>query len=242
MSADEPLRPPSQLTLSAEDNDISRDGIDRRGFLKCMAWAGTGPGMDLCGRRAGSRGLWTAIPARSGRISASSRSATATSVSISRRIRMSLQRCRRPGQNRCRAANAGLPDSHGRPDASSKPAEFDALSQQCGRESDRCSMYRASTILQSTTARCISTATAKAQRQRLVQLRSQRRPLHRAGECRSARRYGQAGPDPTGLAEEGSRGAEEQRADCSLRAYSAVGRVSGPGAGEPRTASRRLRC
>jgi 3',5'-cyclic-AMP phosphodiesterase len=42
MSADEPLRPPSQLTLSAEDNDISRDGIDRRGFLKCMAWAGTG--------------------------------------------------------------------------------------------------------------------------------------------------------------------------------------------------------
>jgi len=36
------LDPASQLTLSAEDNDISQDGIDRRGFLKCMAWAGTG--------------------------------------------------------------------------------------------------------------------------------------------------------------------------------------------------------
>ena len=36
------LDPPSQLTLSAEHNEISQDGIDRRGFLKCMAWAGTG--------------------------------------------------------------------------------------------------------------------------------------------------------------------------------------------------------
>jgi 3',5'-cyclic-AMP phosphodiesterase len=32
----------SSKTLSAVHNKISRDGIDRRGFLKCMAWAGTG--------------------------------------------------------------------------------------------------------------------------------------------------------------------------------------------------------
>ena len=31
-----------QPTLGAEHNEISQDGIDRRGFLKCMAWAGTG--------------------------------------------------------------------------------------------------------------------------------------------------------------------------------------------------------
>lgn len=40
--AHEPSEPPSQLTLSAEHNAICQDGIDRRGFLKCMAWAGTG--------------------------------------------------------------------------------------------------------------------------------------------------------------------------------------------------------
>src|ERR1700756_4964584 len=28
--------------LDAAHNEISRDGIDRRGFLKCMAWAGSG--------------------------------------------------------------------------------------------------------------------------------------------------------------------------------------------------------
>jgi hypothetical protein len=26
--------------------DLNNDGIDRRGFLKCMAWAGTGPSLD----------------------------------------------------------------------------------------------------------------------------------------------------------------------------------------------------
>jgi hypothetical protein len=28
--------------LDATHNQVSGDGIDRRGFLKCMAWAGTG--------------------------------------------------------------------------------------------------------------------------------------------------------------------------------------------------------
>jgi len=32
----------AKTTLDAEHNEISRDGVDRRGFLKCMAWAGTG--------------------------------------------------------------------------------------------------------------------------------------------------------------------------------------------------------
>ncbi len=35
-------RDSSSKTLSAKHNQISRDGIDRRGFLQCMAWAGTG--------------------------------------------------------------------------------------------------------------------------------------------------------------------------------------------------------
>jgi 3',5'-cyclic-AMP phosphodiesterase len=33
---------PAQSLLDVSHNHLSRDGIDRRGFLKCMAWAGTG--------------------------------------------------------------------------------------------------------------------------------------------------------------------------------------------------------
>src|ERR1044071_8879732 len=32
----------SSKTLSNKHNEIIRDGIDRRAFLQCMAWAGTG--------------------------------------------------------------------------------------------------------------------------------------------------------------------------------------------------------
>jgi len=32
----------SPIVLESDHNEISADGIDRRGFLKCMAWAGTG--------------------------------------------------------------------------------------------------------------------------------------------------------------------------------------------------------
>jgi Icc protein len=32
----------SSPTLTAAHNEIANDGVDRRGFLKCMAWAGTG--------------------------------------------------------------------------------------------------------------------------------------------------------------------------------------------------------
>src|SRR5271163_3911093 len=31
-----------ELTLDTNQERVSPDGIDRRGFLKCMAWAGTG--------------------------------------------------------------------------------------------------------------------------------------------------------------------------------------------------------
>lgn len=39
------------------DSNILRDGIDRRGFLKCMAWAGTGVIWTLCGGVPRSFGL-----------------------------------------------------------------------------------------------------------------------------------------------------------------------------------------
>ena len=38
-----------ELTLDANQGRVSPDGIDRRGFLKCMAWAGTGLIWSLAG-------------------------------------------------------------------------------------------------------------------------------------------------------------------------------------------------
>ena len=37
--------------------DLNNDGVDRRGFLKCMAWAGTGLGLDHERRHSGVSGL-----------------------------------------------------------------------------------------------------------------------------------------------------------------------------------------
>ncbi len=42
-------------------NDTSRDGIDRRGFLKCMGWAGTATVWSLCGGVFTSRALADAL-------------------------------------------------------------------------------------------------------------------------------------------------------------------------------------
>ena len=42
-------------------NDTSRDGIDRRGFLKCMGWAGTATVWSLCGGVLTSRALADAL-------------------------------------------------------------------------------------------------------------------------------------------------------------------------------------
>jgi 3',5'-cyclic-AMP phosphodiesterase len=36
------IAPSPSGTLNESHNELNRDGIDRRGFLKCMAWAGTG--------------------------------------------------------------------------------------------------------------------------------------------------------------------------------------------------------
>src|SRR5581483_6115313 len=47
-------------------NDEHQDGIDRRGFLKCMAWAGTGVLWTLSGGILSSAGLAQAAGRRDG--------------------------------------------------------------------------------------------------------------------------------------------------------------------------------
>ena len=64
------------------ERDASADGIDRRGFLKCMAWAGTGVLWTVSGGILTSR-AFGAEPAAEcqGGFSPSPRSATAISAS-----------------------------------------------------------------------------------------------------------------------------------------------------------------
>jgi hypothetical protein len=68
------MRDKKQDLIDQKLQDLNNDGVDRRGFLKCMAWAG--------------------VRARAA-TSASCRSATATSASTNLPIRTLQQRCRR---------------------------------------------------------------------------------------------------------------------------------------------------
>ena len=78
----------------------AKDGIDRRNFLSCMAWAGTGlvwtimggvPTSKLFAATAGAAGKMRRMPMRDPD-SALFRSATAISVSTRRQIRMWQER------------------------------------------------------------------------------------------------------------------------------------------------------
>src|SRR5205814_9364366 len=76
-------------------HDHQNDGIDRRGFLHCMAWAGTGLLWTISGGVLASRTL--AQIAKAGEPLPATdlafyRSAIVTSVSVKRQIKMSLRR------------------------------------------------------------------------------------------------------------------------------------------------------
>ena len=112
--------------------DLNDDGVDRRGFLKCMAWAGTGLVWTLSGGIPSSRAFAKGHgqrPAKAG-TSALSRSATVISALTSRPIRTSPPRL----QTAINKINAmpHKPDfiiHTGDLSQLSKPSEFDTLDQ-----------------------------------------------------------------------------------------------------------------
>ena len=52
---------PEEITSGPDQSSVSSDGIDRRGFLKCMAWAGTGVIWSLAGGVPVSRAFASAM-------------------------------------------------------------------------------------------------------------------------------------------------------------------------------------
>ena len=95
----------------------SSDGVDRRGFLRCMTWAGAGVCRTLKSGILQSQVLVAQAgnPPGAGAISPSPRSATATSASPRRPTRTSPARSRRPSTASTRCPPARLLDPHRRP-------------------------------------------------------------------------------------------------------------------------------
>ena len=50
------------------EKNLDHDGVDRRGFLKCMAWAGTGALCVLQGRRAEIVCAYRCVATKSGQL------------------------------------------------------------------------------------------------------------------------------------------------------------------------------
>ncbi len=172
-------------------HDHHHDGIDRRGFLNCMAWAGTGVAVDDQRR---DSPLAVARPiaaargknAAGGRAQSSRRSATATSASTKQANKdvTAHPAARRSTKINALTGAARVPPPHRRPDAS--------LASR--RSSTRCS--RSSKAVESPDVfyvpgehdvleddgKATCERSAKARGRRLAQLRPQRRPLHRPGQ------------------------------------------------------------
>ena len=122
--------PGAQLTLDTNQGSLSPDGIDRRGFLKCMAWAGTGLVWSFAGGVPVSRVFGQTHHGSSSPTSASYRSATATSASI-KPANADVTATLQAALDKINACSS-VPDfliHTGDLTHSSKPAEFDTLDQ-----------------------------------------------------------------------------------------------------------------
>ena len=196
------------------------------------------PGLDL--RRRHSR-LARLRPAASRRSKQStsplSRSATATSASTSPPTPTSPRRCKLALDK----INAGptVPDfiiHTGDLTHLPKPAEFDTLDQVLTATKRQVFYVPGEHDTSVDDGKLYLDALRQGhRRQRLVQLRSQRRALHRPGQRGAARRHGQAGRscNSTGSSRI-STGLKTQHADRRLRAHPALGGLSRVGLGHRR--------
>ena len=221
------------------------DGIDRRGFLKCMAWAGTGLVWTFAGGIPVSRAF--------GQPPHADQQSDFTFVQISdshigfnKPANTDVAATLQAALDKINAAPT-VPDfilHTGDLTHSSKPAEFDTLDQILKAPS-------AAGLLRPRRARHLGRRRQALpgalrqghQRQRLVQLRSQRRPLRRAGQCGATRGHGHGcGTEQLDWLEARSRAASSRARPIVVFAHIPLWAVYPDGAGAPPTASRRWRC
>ena len=208
------------------------DGIDRRNFLGCMAWAGTGLLWTMAGGVPASKLLAQAAKSGTGlarqRTSPSSRSATVTSASIKARIRMSPARCRRQSTRSIWSRPASrLPDfmiHTGDITQNSKASEFDTAAQVI-------KSTKVGEVFYVPGEHDFSLDDGALYKQRfgkghhwqwLVQLQPQRRPLCWAEQLRAGRCDGQPGRGAACMVEVRPRRVERFHANRRLRPHPAV--------------------
>ena len=146
--------------------DRGNDGIDRRGFLKCMAWAGTGVVWTLAGA-CPSRACLPAIRRRSAEDFAFVQISD-SHIGFNKPANPDVTGTLQAAVDKINALpqRAGFHHSHRRSDTTVEAGEFDTLDQVSERRaSGRCSTCPASTTSPATTASNIWSATARRRRE-----------------------------------------------------------------------------
>ncbi len=204
--------------------DHNHDGIDRRGFLKCMAWAGTGA---LCVMSGGvlksySLSLLPELNPKEAMGELSFVQISDSHMGFNKPANPDVAGTLKAAVDKINALSAAPEFMLHTGDIShlSKPEEFDTVDQ----------------ILKSAKPRRKAVPRAlwkRQQRLRLVQFRQERRALHWAGqrhefESRGARN---AGPRTARMAGRRREAPETQHPHRSIRAHSALVGLSGVGLG-----------
>ena len=212
---------------------------DRRGFLKCMAWVGTGAVWTM------TSGILKGMPIeQAARAGAGAGGLRFVQISDSH---IGFNKDANPDVTA--TLRAAIAKIHALPQAPSfvlhtgdlthlsKPEEFDTLQQELSAigapvfyvpgEHD---------VLNDNGKSYLERFGKNTQGRRLVQLRPGRRALHRAGQRRRSQggRHGRARRRAARMAGGGREAAEEQHADCGVRAHPVVVGLSGVGLGHRR--------
>ncbi len=222
------------------------DHIDRRGFLQCMAWAGTGALFTVAGgilsshMLAGRAGGEAAAGAGNVQLRADQRQPHRLSQAGESRCRRDLSRDDRAHQ--CAPAGAGFHPAHGRSDATLGPEGVRRSAADAAGLPHEAGLLRAGRTRRAERQR---RGVSRALRQgnagrRLVQLRPEGRPFHRPRQCPHGERGRprRARPAAARLAAKGPRGARGEHAHRRLRAHPALDDLSAMGLGDRRLGAR----
>ena len=220
-------------------NGLGADGIDRRGFLRCMAWAGAGvvwtitggvPASKLLGQTGGNEGFQF-VQISDSHIGFNK----PANADVNATLQIAIDKINALPQA------PGLPDPYRRSDASGQTGGVrHARPTAAGRQSETNILCSRRTRQRDRRRQGIPGALRQGhQRNRLVQLRPPRRAFRGAGEFGGAGGHGQTGSRTTGLAEGRFERPFGQHADRLVRAYSFVDACIPIGAGAPPTARKR---
>ena len=227
-----------QHELEQEHDD---DGVDRRGFLKCMAWAGTGAFFLMEGGVPKSYSL-SRMPELAGKSTGELAFAQLSDshMGFNKPANPDVVSTLKAAVDKINALVTPPEFILHTGDIShlSKPEEFDTVDQVLKSASAKDVFYVPGEhdVLEDEGKQYLRPLREGSEGRRLVQLRQEGRALHRVGERDEpqGRRPGHAWRRATRLDERRRQASEAQHADRCLRAHSAVDRLPAVGLGDGR--------